>query len=373
MITSISIDNFRCFSGFHWSPGSLNILLGQNGSGKTSVFDALERLRDVISGDSTEALFPADTLCKWRAESDAVQSFRLCLDADGGRYDYQLQIEHQPVGDLKNRIRSESLSFNGQPVVEFDGKEVRLHADDGSGDTTWPFPLPRSAISFFPETPGTRRLACFRKHVSCIRVFSPNPKVMGGLVKKPDSHPERSLANFAEWLFAMQAADFQIGVALANSLREAIRGFSTHRFAKVSSTAHELFVHFDYRDDNNQILNRVELSFDALSEGQRQLFAIYSILHAAVIQNATVCIDEPDNYVALREIQPWLSAVQEATEDHACQILIISHHPELINQLAAHSGTLFERSESGTTTCRRFEWKDQEHATPAELVARGWE
>jgi hypothetical protein len=193
-----------------------------------------------------------------------------------------VQIEHQPAGDLKNRIRSESLSFNGQPVVEFDGKEVRLHADDGSGDTTWPFPLPRSAISFFPAPPGTRRLACFRNHVSCIRVFSPNPKVMGGLVKKPDSHPERSPANFAEWLFAMQAADFKIGVALANSLRE-------------------------------------------------------------------------------------------ATEDHACQILIISHHPELINQLAAHSGTLFERSESGTTTCRRFEWRDQEHATPAELVARGWE
>lgn len=161
---------------------------------------------------------------------------------------------------------------------------------------------------------------------------------------------------------------------MATSLQQTIRGFSKHRFANVGSSAWELFAGFEFRDEESgSITSSFELSFESLSTGQRNLFALYTILHAAVKEGATVCIDEPDNFVALREIQPWFSALQDAAEDRDCQILVVSHHPELINQLAAHSGILFERDGSGATCCRRFEWQDKELMTPAELVARGWE
>ena len=62
------------------------------------------------------------------------------------------------------------------------------------------------------------------------------------------------------------------------------------------------------------------------------------MLHFMVRENVTFCIDEPDNFVALEEIQPWLLGVQDRVNDLGAQVLIASHHPELLNQLAPRSG-----------------------------------
>ena len=374
MIKRIQIDNYRCFSNFEWAPSQFALLLGENGAGKTSMFDVLESLRDIITkGHATDEIFPANTLCKWREERDGLQTFGLSVEGNGGEYVYRLQIQHELPKLLKNRISLETLFFNGQAVFEFDGKDIHLFRDDGSAGPVFPFDWSRSGIATVPERHDNTRLTWFRDRIAAISVFSPDPPAMDGVVRKAVTQPDRSMQNFAAWLFGSQSADFEIGGAVAASLRASIKGFSKHRFIRVGSSGHELQIDFEFRDDMDKVTNRFELSFDALSEGQRNLFALYSILHASVRPGATVCIDEPDNYVALREIQPWLAAIQDAAEDHDCQVFMVSHHPEMINQLAAHSGTLFERDASGTTACRKFVWEDGENVTPAELVARGWE
>jgi predicted ATPase len=66
MIKRIQIDNYRCFSNFEWAPGQFALLLGENGAGKTSMFDVLESLRDIITkGHATDEIFPANTLCRF--------------------------------------------------------------------------------------------------------------------------------------------------------------------------------------------------------------------------------------------------------------------------------------------------------------------
>lgn len=375
MINSVYIDNFRCFSDFTYSPGGFELLLGENGSGKTSVFDVLESLRDIVTkGEPTETIFPVESLCKWRATTDGRQEFRLEIQGSSGLYSYAIVIDHELPRGVKNRIASESLKFNDQKVFEFDGHEVHLYNDRGTAGPVFPFDWSRSGIATVPERHDNTRLTWFRNRMGAIKVFSPDPPAMDALTKKPASSPERSLHNLASWLYSVQSGDFEIGASVAASLRTAIRGFAKHRFPQIGSSSHELFVDFEFRDEEqNRIANKYEISFDALSEGQRNLFALYTILHAAVKTGATVCIDEPDNFVALREIQPWLSALQEQAQDSECQVLLISHHPELINQVAAHSGQMFERGSDGATTCRRFEWSDSNLLTPAEQITRGWE
>src|SRR5258708_7316198 len=46
---------------------------------------------------------------------------------------------------------------------------------------------------------------------------------------------------------------------------------------------------------------------------------LFAVLHGAVGGDATVCIDEPDNYVALRELQPWLTLLRDRVEDEGGQ------------------------------------------------------
>ena len=95
--------------------------------------------------------------------------------------------------------------------------------------------------------------------------------------------------------------------------------------------------------------------------------------HFLIAKGATVLIDEPDNYVSLREIQPWLVAVTEAVEEGDGQVLLISHHPEIINQWAPGSGVQFVRDGAGPVRVEKFRGDIDSCLDPAELIARGWE
>ena len=110
-----------------------------------------------------------------------------------------------------------------------------------------------------------------------------------------------------------------------------------------------------------------------LSDGQRYLLALYMILHFLVAKGSTVFIDEPDNFIALREVQPWLKAAEEAIEDYHGQLILISHHPEILNQWASRHGLRFFRENNGHVRTERFRSDPKGDLQPSELIARGWE
>ena len=117
------------------------------------------------------------------------------------------------------------------------------------------------------------------------------------------------------------------------------------------------------------------MRFDEISDGQRALVALYGLIHLASGQGYTLFLDEPDNYVALAEIQPWLMSLEDACGDAVSQAVITSHHPELIDYLGSENGVLLHRDSSGVVTTRRPEVSDSDAAglKLSELIARGWE
>jgi hypothetical protein len=84
-------------------------------------------------------------------------------------------------------------------------------------------------------------------------------------------------------------------------------------------------------------------------------------------------LDEPDNYVALREIQPWLSALTDSCGEGVEQAFLISHHPEIIDHLALSSGRWFERDSNGPARVSEKPKAQVDGLKPSESVARGWE
>ncbi|MYD84951.1 MAG: AAA family ATPase, partial [Acidobacteria bacterium] len=63
MVKRFHVDNFRCLINFEVELDELNLFLGPNGSGKTSVLDALRRLQAVITRDAkVDAVFGANDL-----------------------------------------------------------------------------------------------------------------------------------------------------------------------------------------------------------------------------------------------------------------------------------------------------------------------
>ncbi|MBK8939285.1 MAG: hypothetical protein IPM79_17075 [Polyangiaceae bacterium] len=60
-----------------------------------------------------------------------------------------------------------------------------------------------------------------------------------------------------------------------------------------------------------------------------------------------ITLDEVENYLSPREIQPWLRAVTDYITSEARQLRGISHHPEAINYVAADAAWRMWRDPAG--------------------------
>jgi ABC-type dipeptide/oligopeptide/nickel transport system ATPase subunit len=180
----------------------------------------------------------------------------------------------------------------------------------------------------------------------------------------------------ASWLRHVSQDDAKSFAALESHLAEGVLpGLQQMKLEKVSEGTRILKFEFQGESpaDTGTGMHKYWLTFDQLSDGQRNLVALYSILCAAIRPDSTVCLDEPVSFVALREIQPWLTAIQDKVQDSCGQCLLISHHPELMDYLAANHGVLFTRDDGGPTRVKRFESTREEMLIPSVLIARGWE
>jgi ATPase subunit of ABC transporter with duplicated ATPase domains len=183
---------------------------------------------------------------------------------------------------------------------------------------------------------------------------------------------EKSEANFelnnlAGWYRYLVQTYPDENVKFLESLRRSLDGFQTLKFSSEEDGVRKLRAEFI-----SPTKKRVSYSISELSEGQRYLIALYMILHFLMMRGDTVFVDEPDNFIALREIQPWLLAAEEAIEEHNGQLILISHHPETLNQWAKAYGLRFFREENGHVRTEKFR-SDDSNLQPSEMIGRGWE
>ena len=102
------------------------------------------------------------------------------------------------------------------------------------------------------------------------------------------------------------------------------------------------------------------------------LIALYTLIYATRSGKYTLCIDEPENFLALPEIQPWLTTLYDFCSAGEVQALLISHHPELIDYLASSAGYWFEYQSNAPVRVKRIADNGEKGLSLSELVARGW-
>jgi predicted ATPase len=286
----------------------------------------------------------------------------------------RLVIEHEPK-IAKNRIANEDLRFEQRMLYQFDGKDAHLFGDDGSAGPVFPLDWSRSGISTIPERHDNTLLTGFRRRIERIFIFSPDPLRMTAQSDAELAHPDRSLHQLASWLRHLRQESFDTVTRIQASLKEGvIEGLIGFDHKQAGDTSRVFKFDFQYEgDDQRAVSPKFSLNFDQLSDGQRNLVALFTVLHSAVAADTTLCLDEPDNYVALREIQPWLIELIDRTRETAGQCFLISHHPELINYLASSHGVRFFRDDAGPVRVKPFETTEDAGLLPAEIVVRGWE
>jgi predicted ATPase len=157
------------------------------------------------------------------------------------------------------------------------------------------------------------------------------------------------------------------GSALRDQLRQIIPGLESLDLRAAGGTLRVLALEFS---DGSSPETFFSIGFDELSDGQRVLICLYALLNFVVEGNRCVFMDEPENYIAIPEIQPWLMELRDRIENRGGQVILISHHPEIINYLVPDLGLVFERTGAGPVRVRNY--KPEQLLPPSEQIARGW-
>jgi len=385
VLKRLRVDNYKCLVNFELFPQRVQLMLGPNGSGKSAVFDVLWRLRQVITGqkkiaEPSDPPFASTSLTRW--EQRTVQSFELDVQGNGGTYQYQLKVEHKPE-TRQCRIASETLSFNGGPLLAFSNGEITIYREDHKVGATFPFDWGQSAFVTLAERNDNRLHRWFRDWVRRLQVVCVNPFDMVSHTDREDAQLNASATNFVAWYRYLIQHTYHIKELVQQSLQEVWEEFQGMRLEPVGPDVKLMKVAL-----KTPVVGKkdYEVALGDLSDGQRVLIALYTLLRFVENSNEPgtstgggwttsplVCLDEPDNFVTLAEIQPWLISLCQAAEDHDAQVFFVSHHPELINYLAPEHAIVFRRDDGGPTRIGPFRSDPDSTMTPAEVIARGWE
>lgn len=370
MLKRIFIDNYRSFVEFECKFDETQLILGSNGSGKTNFFDLLARIRNFSAyGTQNDMMFGEFTTTRWQAEEK--QSFEFEVEGNGESYNFRLEIDTWG-SPARPRVLLEQVLAAGKPIFRFAGGEVQLFNDRYQAKEKYPFDPHRSALATVSPRTDDAKLAWFKQWLQGIWFVNPDPHRMNGVAEKEENAPKTDFSNFANWYRHLrQEADVKTLHDLQADLMEVIPGALSMDLRDAGLGNRVLGVTIAESERNGK--GSDFYVFNELSDGQRILAALYTVLHFGVRPGNLLVFDEPDNFLALAEIQPWLSKLLEKTESEGTQVFIASHHPELINRLAIEHGLYFDRPEGKETIVRPFRDPNETGLPPADLISRGWE
>lgn len=368
MLTRVYLDNFRCFVNFEYRPKRKQLIIGANGSGKSSLLDALFFMRQFsAAGANADDFNILGQRTRWMNQRQ--QTCELEVTIDETRYVHRLVLE--PIGDpARARVVVESVHLDGKPIFEFELGEVRLYNDRFEHKVTYPFDWHRSALATITPRNENQKLTKYRQWLGEFVCFRINPFLITGRAESEDLYPKADLSNIAAWYRHLVQAYPKENAALHESLRAAIDGFSFLELTPAQENIRLLLCEFAAGDGRE---SAVKFAFGELSDGQRCLICLYTIMHFVLARGSTIMFDEPDNFISLREMQPWLNHLSEMIDDRKGQVFIISHHPEFINQWAPNFGVRFVRQGAGPVRVHDFHGDPDSCLSPSQLVARGWD
>jgi predicted ATPase len=386
MLKRLYVDNFRCLVDFELNFDSINLFLGDNGAGKSTVFDVLGKLQLlIINGDAVEDIFKQSDLTRWH--SNEKQTFELEASGNNGHYKYQLEvgkidstIEEDFVFTNKY-ILNERLFFNQALLLNVEEEKVEFYSDDGIKYSSTRYNYSQSIISILRSSSENKKLVWFRKKIKNLVVLKISPNLIVSVSSQKNSFLTKKMENFVSWYRYIFADNQNKLTQLTESLQEILDGFISFRLEPISEKAVILKLIFETEESEQNI----EYSFEELSDGQKVLIVLYSLFYGLESQDYTLCIDEPENFLALPEIQPWLFQLYDLCSEGKLQALLISHHPELIDYLLASPvGYWFKRESNSSVQVtpidnnflqpiiNNIQQDNKSGLKMSELIARGW-
>jgi AAA15 family ATPase/GTPase len=398
MLKRLYVDNFRCLEDFELNFDSINLFLGDNGAGKSTVFEVLEKLQSLISNPSTAFvstplianlstvgdIFKNSDFPRWKNSEEQI--IELEIFGNNGVYKYELKLGKTETSIESNTtyttyIVSEKLSFNQDLLLDVDQEKVEIYSDNGTKNYSSRYNFFQSIIPLLKQNHNNTKMIWFRDRMRRLIILKSSPFLIVNTSSQKDSFLKSTLENYVSWYRYTFDSNQDKRLLLIQSLQEVFDGFIDFKLDRIGEETFMLRLLF--KDDESD--NVVDYFLSELSDGEKMLIVLYSLFYGLESQDYTICIDEPDNFLALPEIQPWLFQLEDLCHEGKLQALLISHHPELIDYLLASPiGYWFKRQANSSVEVKQInntflktiidniQQDNKSGLKMSELIARGW-
>jgi ABC-type dipeptide/oligopeptide/nickel transport system ATPase subunit len=377
-----------------FTQGNCYGIIGANGAGKSTVFDVLSKLQEFITEEdaNSRSLFKLSDRTRWQDKK--YQIFELEIIGNDGIYKYKLEMQkiqvlkmnfgtkiNEPYLDkiigsehyFDNIIESEHLFFNQEPLLSVYNKNVETYSDSGSKNHSSRYHYSQSIIPLLKPDNDNKKIIWFRERMKRLVLLKISPNLIKNESYQADFILKRDLTNYVSWYRYIFENNQDKLRQLTESLQEILEGFIKSRFQRVGEETVILKLIFKTEESDQNIVYR----FEELSDGQKVLVILYSLFYGLESQDYTLCIDEPENFLALPEIQPWLFQLEDLCSEGKLQALLISHHPQLIDYLLSSPiGYWFERQANSSVKVKPINSElqkcNESGLSMSELISRRW-
>ena len=323
VIRRLYVHNFRCLENFELPVSGLSsvLLIGKNGSGKTTVGLALEILQKIARGWNRvgELVQPKDLS---RGRTDVPMRFEIEVELEGKVCGYGIAFE-LAAGFEELRVLEEKFTVDGKPVYTREWTQVHL-AKTGLRDKDAQFPIDWHLVAL----PIVQHESVFNQWLARTLILRPMPSLILGDSEQETLQPSPSVTDFGAWFSGLLAYAPSAYAKIDEYLKQLMPDLKDIKNPVVGKDARSLVVQFS--NDQGSVI----LPFEDLSDGEKCFMIFALVLAANDDYGPLVCFwDEPDNYLAPSEVGHSVLALRRAFQSGG-QFIATSHYPEAIRRFS---------------------------------------
>lgn len=334
MIHKLYIHNFRCLENFELpiSGRSSALLIGKNGSGKTTVGIALEILQRIARGTNR-----VDDLVKPKdltgGRTGVPMRLEVTVELDANIYEYSIAFEF-PETFKELRVFQEKLVVSGKPVFTRELAQVQLVRTAQDKEASFLIDWHLVALPIIQERSTNDPSYIFKQWLARILILRPIPSLITGNSNKETLQPDPQVKDFGGWFSGLVVGVPTAYTEIDAYLKQVMRDFKDIKNPVVGTDSRSLEVQF------STISGTLTLPFANLSDGEKCFMICALVIATNKVYNKVLCFwDEPDNHLALDEVGHFVLALRRAFQSGG-QFIATSHNPEAIRRFSEEN-TLF--------------------------------
>ncbi|MEQ9549995.1 MAG: AAA family ATPase [Coleofasciculus sp. G3-WIS-01] len=342
MLQRLYVHNFRCLENFELTikgmPSAL--LIGKNGSGKSTIADALEGLQKISQGinrmrdlEELDIISPKDFA---RGRFDVPIRFEIEVFLDNKLYKYVLALE-LPEKFRELRVSEEQLLVSGEPIYSRKEAQVILYSSWQNREAQFRLDWHLVALPVIQEQSETDPLHIFKTWLAHMIILAPIPSLMTGDSKGDTLEPRRDGSNFGEWVSGLLSRYPAAYARVDRYLREVMPDIQDFLNELIGKDSKSMIVRFEANSAN------LNVDFKDLSDGEKCFFICAVVLAANEFYGPLFCFwDEPENYLSLSEVGSFVISLRRSFKQKG-QILVTSHNEEAIRKFSDENTFVLDR------------------------------